>query len=101
MNLEARALGAQYVEQERALEQLIIDSDASDDAIFDALESSANILAKLRLTHLRAHRHTPEILTMEQLEKYRKLRGYDDVSNPCDHVPEGHDPDMWKRHNQC
>jgi hypothetical protein len=31
---------------------------------------------------------------------YNELRGYTS-NDPCKNVPEGHDPDMWKRHHNC
>jgi len=34
------------------------------------------------------------------MKLYNELRGYSS-DDPCENVPEGHDPEMWKRHNNC
>jgi hypothetical protein len=30
---------------------------------------------------------------------YNKLRGYS--NDPCQNIPEGHNVEMWKKHNGC
>lgn len=100
MNQQARELGLRYIEQERALETLLITPGITNQSLSEALQRSAQTLADLRLVHLAAHLKTPDILDPSQLEQYNVLRGYAEM-NPCDAVPKGHDPDMWKRHNNC
>jgi hypothetical protein len=39
------------------------------------------------------------LLKEEQVALYNRLRGYDSLDSPSE-VPEGHDPEMWKRHNR-
>jgi hypothetical protein len=41
-----------------------------------------------------------EILTPEQVEQYNELRGYTS-DDPCNNVPDGHDEQMWREHNNC
>jgi len=36
----------------------------------------------------------------EQITLYNKLRGYSS-DDPCQNVPKGHDPMMWKKHHNC
>ena len=48
---------------------------------------------RLRVTHLAAHLEVTELLDEEQREAYDRLRGYGGE------VPEGHDPEMWKKHH--
>ena len=36
----------------------------------------------------------------EQITLYNKLRGYSS-DDPCENVPKGHDPSMWKKHHNC
>jgi hypothetical protein len=50
--------------------------------------------------HLSAHLKTPDILKSEQITLYNKLRGYSS-DDPCENVPRGHDPEMWKKHHNC
>ena len=100
MNGEAKRLGLQYIEVEREIEAVLLSSKATEQSLSALLHQSAKTLADLRLIHLSAHLKTPPILSAAQLEQYNVLRGYA-AENPCNAVPEGHDPDMWKRHNNC
>ena len=54
----------------------------------------------LRYAHLSAHLKTPGILSEDQIKKYNKLRGYSS-DDPCVNIPQGHDPVMWRKHNNC
>ena len=55
---------------------------------------------ELRFVHLSTHLKTPDILSEDQIEKYNRLRGYFG-KNPCSDIPKGHDPEMWRKHNDC
>jgi len=54
----------------------------------------------LRYIHLSTHLLTPDLLSKSQIARYNKLRGYGG-DDPCANVPEGHDPKMWKKMNNC
>ena len=46
------------------------------------------------------------LLKPEQVASYNALRGYSapggpKAANPCDNVPAGHDPQMYRRHMGC
>ena len=56
--------------------------------------------AALRYVHLSAHLEMKKILTTDQINQYNHLRGYAS-DDPCANVPDGHDPDMWRKHNNC
>ena len=58
-----------------------------------------NIRSKLRVTHLSTHLQTPNILSSDQINLYNQLRGYS--NDPCNNIPEGHNAEMWKKHNSC
>ncbi len=100
MNLQARQIGARYIELERQIDTLLTQSDVNEETLSIAVKGAATTLAELRLTHLKAHLATPALLSNDQLTKYHVLRGYS-YYDPCSVIPEGHDPDMWKRHNNC
>ncbi|MEL7104823.1 MAG: hypothetical protein AAGM21_02815 [Pseudomonadota bacterium] len=55
--------------------------------------------ADLRVVHLSRHLETSALLTEDQIGAYQILRGY--AQDPCDSVPDGHDAELWKRHNGC
>ena len=99
MRTQAIAAGERFVAAERALDTAFTGA-VPDAATLERLVRDAGIArAQLRLVHLAAHLRTTPLLTDEQVERYGVLRGYAD--DPCDAVPEGHDPEMWRRHNGC
>ncbi len=66
------------------------------------VRSSGGIAAtgkELRYVHLAAHLETLPLLKEGQVALYNRLRGYDSLDSPSE-VPEGRDPEMWKRHNR-
>jgi len=40
------------------------------------------------------------ILMPDQITLYNKLRGYSS-DDPCENIPQGHNPEMWKKHHNC
>ena len=99
MRTEAIPAGERFVAAERAL------GAAFTDAVPERLEPARLVgeagaaRADLRLAHLSAHLRTTPLLTEAQIERYGVLRGY--AEDPCDGVPDGHDAQMWRRHNGC
>ena len=100
MNSSARIIGQRYIEEERHIEFLLSQPETNEEELSIAVLSAAKTLAKLRLTHLKAHLATPALLTKSQLEQYQVLRGYTEREQ-CTNIPSGHDPDMWRLHNNC
>ena len=97
---EAIPLGKEYVEAERKLDQMFKSRKVNYQTLQSQLTRIASIRSKLRFVHLSKHLDTLEILSEEQVKLYNKLRGYSS-SNICDSIPEGHDAEMWKKHNGC
>jgi len=100
MKEEAISLGEKYVNLEKALNDSFAQKKISEKSLEKQLKEIANVRSSLRFIHLKAHLATPNILTEHQIKKYNKLRGYG-VTDPCDHVPAGHNAEMWKKHNGC
>jgi hypothetical protein len=99
MRTKAIAEGERLIGLEQALEEKFRSGTVSDDELRRALSEIADSRASLRFIHLSTHLRTPAILSAEQVARYNTLRGY--TENPCASVPEGHDPVMWRRHNNC
>lgn len=78
MQAEARALGAEVVEVERHLDALFADGRATDEAVEQVTGHIGVLQGRLRAAHLRAHVATHAVLTAEQTDAYRRLRGYAD-----------------------
>lgn len=100
MNANAKALGKTLVELESKLNKGFADKTIDQEKLIRYVHEIENIRAKLRIAHLSTHLKTPKILTAHQITIYNKLRGYGNA-NPCLNIPEGHDAEMWKKHNGC
>ena len=100
MRTEAIALGEQIINIEKEIDDAFANKTITDDFLNKKVTESANLYGQLRIVHLKYHLKMVDILTPQQVDQYNQLRGYSS-GDPCDHVPEGHDPDMWKLHNNC
>lgn len=100
MQLQAIALGIKLIEYEKKLNTLFANRTITDELLRGLLKEIAQAREQLRYVHLSTHLKTPDILTVEQIDLYNQLRGYFS-DDPCKNIPEGHDPEMWKRHNNC
>jgi len=100
MRKEAIPLGIELIELERELNNHFTDRTITYELLDKLLERVARVQKKLRYVHLSTHLKTPNILTPAQLALYNKLRGYSS-DDPCENIPKGHDPEMWKKHNNC
>lgn len=100
MQAEAQAAGARFIEAEAAIETAFRNGGLTPETLRTLIDTSAASRSELRFIHLVRHLETPDLLTAEQIARYNELRGYS-VGSACDAVPEGHDPEMWRRHNGC
>jgi Spy/CpxP family protein refolding chaperone len=99
MQAEAITFGERLIEAEAELSIAFESPDLDPVRLRQLVEVAAAARADLRFTHLSRHLLTPNLLTAEQIKQYNVARGYAD--DPCASVPDGHDPDMWRRHNGC
>jgi len=100
MKQEAIPLGLELIEIERELNNHFANRTITYELLGVLLEKVAQVKKKLRYVHLSTHLKTPNILTPEQIALYNKLRGYSS-DDPCENIPKGHDPEMWKKHHDC
>ena len=100
MNQSARHLGERYVALERELNEKFAAHQITQEALKALLLEIATVRAELRYTHLSSHLQTGPVLKPAQVALYNRLRGYSN-DDPCLNIPEGHDPNMWKKHNNC
>ena len=100
MRTKAMALGDQLIALEKDLNDAFA-TGAIDEATLSAkLDAIGDVRTRLRRAHLETHLATPNILTPAQIAAYNRLRGYG-TADPCAAVPDGHDPEMWRKHNGC
>ena len=100
MRDQAMPLGNKLIDFERELNTHFAQHTINEEILQELLEQIEQVRLQLRFVHLSTHLKTPEILTAEQIDRYNELRGYSS-DDPCDNVPAGHDPVMWKMHNNC
>ena len=100
MKQEAVPLGLELIEFERELNNHFANRTITNELLRQILQKIAQVHGQLRYVHLSTHLKTPEILKSEQITLYNKLRGYSS-NDPCENVPKGHDPTMWKKHHNC
>jgi len=100
MNEEAIGLGAKLIEYEEELNSRFAERNIDEKILDDLLGKISATYKSLRFTHLSAHLKTPVILTENQIKRYNTLRGYSS-DDPCKNIPKGHDPVMWRIHNNC
>lgn len=77
MQEEARALGVELLEAERELDRMFASGEAEAAGIRAQLQRIGSLRAELRFTHLSAHLRQLDILDDEQVNRYKRLRGYD------------------------
>jgi Spy/CpxP family protein refolding chaperone len=76
MNAEAKRLGAELVERERALDELFALGEITPDQLGTETAAISEIQGRLRSTHLAAHLETKPVLGADQIALYSRLRGY-------------------------
>jgi Spy/CpxP family protein refolding chaperone len=82
---ESVPVGEQLIEQEAKLDRLFADRAITPDSLQAATADIGMTQARLRETHLKYHLAMRELLTADQLAKYRELRGYGAAPRPHHH----------------
>jgi len=100
MKQEAVPLGLELIELETELNNHFANRTITNELLRQILQKITQVHRQLRYVHLSTHLKTPDILKSEQITLYNKLRGYSS-DDPCENVPKGHDPEMWKKHHNC
>ncbi len=100
MQSKAIPLGNQLIELEKKLNESFANRTVTDGNLIEQLDSISRVRSSLRYVHLATHLTTPSILNPQQISDYNRLRGYSS-DDPCENIPEGHNADMWKKHNGC
>ena len=73
---EARRIGAELIEAERALNQAFASRSMDADSLARLTRVAGDKLTQLRIEHLQTHLAQTALLTPEQIERYKGLRGY-------------------------
>jgi Spy/CpxP family protein refolding chaperone len=73
---EAKKIGHLVVQKEKELDSLFKENLIDEYLLQNKISEIAELKGKLRFTHLNTHLKQKEILTVEQVKKYNKVRGY-------------------------
>jgi hypothetical protein len=76
MQTHAIRVGADLIEEERALDRLFASRSVNPENLRQALARIGALQTQLRQVHLDAHIEQTELLAPAQVEKYNRLRGY-------------------------
>lgn len=72
----ARALGAELVAAERALDEAFGRRSIDADRLDELVAAAARLRGRLRAEHLRTHLQQTALMSAEQIHRYKELRGY-------------------------
>ena len=100
MRLNAIDIGKAIIELETTVDDALANKDITAELLQEKIMDSGLLYGQLRLVHLDTHLSMLDILTERQVEQYNALRGYT-ANDPCNNIPEGHSPELWKKHNNC
>lgn len=76
MKQKAVELGKQIVEREKELNELFQQNKIDETTLQEKTQSIAKLQGELRGVHLQAHLEMKKILSPQQVENYKRLRGY-------------------------
>lgn len=93
-------LGEQIIAVEKEMDDAFANGTITNENLSSWVNQSVSLYGQLRIVHLETHLEMVEILTPEQVEEYNELRGYTS-DDPCNDVPDGHDEQLWREHNNC
>ena len=99
MKKAAIPVGERLIAAEEAIEKAFASGRVDEPSLRRLLVAAEAARTELRFIHLSQHYKTTPILTMDQVKAYNVLRGYAD--DPCKNIPQGHDPEMYKKHMGC
>ncbi|HRQ36135.1 MAG TPA: hypothetical protein PK361_11105 [Chiayiivirga sp.] len=96
---EAIPAGERLIDAEAVIERAFASGEVDEASLRTLLAAAGAARTELRFIHLSQHLRTVELLDAEQIARYKVLRGYAD--DPCANIPEGHNPEMYRRHMGC
>jgi hypothetical protein len=80
MSNKAKSIGAAIIAIEQDMDEAFANKTITQENLKLMLDKSADLYGQLRFVHLSAHLDTMQMLTIEQVQMYNKIRGYDSSS---------------------
>jgi Spy/CpxP family protein refolding chaperone len=81
MSNKAKSIGAAIIDIEQDMDRVFANKTITEEKLKLMLDNSADLYGQLRFVHLSAHLDTVQILTIEQVQMYNMMRGYDSGSS--------------------
>lgn len=76
----AKSIGAAIIDIEQDMDGAFANNTITQENLKLMLDRSADLYGQLRFVHLSAHLDTVQTLSIEQVQMYNKIRGYDSQS---------------------
>jgi Spy/CpxP family protein refolding chaperone len=99
MKQAAIPAGERLIAAEASIEAAFASATVEETSLRRLLAEAESARTELRFIHLSQHYKTTPVLTPEQVQRYKVLRGY--AEDPCKTIPAGHNPEMYRRHMGC
>jgi hypothetical protein len=80
MSNNAKSIGAAIITIEQDMDRAFNNKTITQESLKLMLDKSSDLYAQLRFIHLSAHLDTIQVLTIEQVQTYNTMRGYDSGS---------------------
>ena len=80
MSNNAKSIGSAIIAIEQDMDEAFANKTITEENLIAMLDKSANFYEQLRFVHLSAHLDTAQIMTIEQIQMYNEMRGYDGSS---------------------
>jgi hypothetical protein len=77
---DAKSIGAAIIDIEQEMDGVFANKTITEENLKLMLDKSADLYGQLRFVHLSAHLDTIQMLTIEQVQMYNTMRGYDSGS---------------------
>lgn len=94
----AKSIGAAIIDIEQDMDGAFANNTITQENLKLLLDKSAALYGQLRLVHLSAHLDTVQMLSMEQVQMYNKIRGYDSESTGNSNSSSSNDDDSSSHH---
>lgn len=89
MSNKAKNIGVAIIALEQDMDRALANKTITEENLKLMLDKSGDLYGQLRFVHLSAHLDTVQMLTVEQVQMYNKIRGYD--SGGTDNISSSND----------
>ena len=96
----AKSIGAAIIDIEQDMDGAFANNTITEENLKLMLDRSAELYGQLRFVHLSAHLDTVQMLSIDQVQMYNNIRGYDSESTGNSNSTSTSNDDSSSRHHQ-